>query len=154
MTGYESKRKMAADKLQEDLLNYGTAWSQDGKRIDPMSVYKEPVTEREALKLALEFVESINLGSRSASVEQQRKAIAAIKAALAQEQEPVACVQDLDEVKRKHLVYEKGMDWKDPLYTAPTPREWVGLTAEEIASIPLNEHTLQTAERLLKEKNT
>ena len=39
-------------------------------------------------------------------------------------------------------------------YTAPTPREWVGLTAEEIASIPLNEHTLQTAERLLKEKNT
>ena len=34
-------------------------------------------------------------------------------------QEPVACVQDLDEVKRKHLVYEKGMDWKDPLYTTP-----------------------------------
>jgi hypothetical protein len=34
-------------------------------------------------------------------------------------QEPVACVQDLDEVKRKHLVYKKGMDWKDPLYTTP-----------------------------------
>ena len=32
-------------------------------------------------------------------------------------------------------------------------REWVGLTAEEIASIPLNEYTLQTAERLLKGKN-
>ena len=38
------------------------------------------------------------------------------------EQEPVACVQDLDEVKRKHLVYEKGMDWKDPLYTTPPQR--------------------------------
>ena len=41
-------------------------------------------------------------------------------------QEPVACVQDLDEVKRKHLVYEKGMDWKDPLYTTPpAQRQWV-----------------------------
>ena len=39
--GFTAKRKMAADKLQEDLLNYGTAWSQDGERIDPMSVYKE-----------------------------------------------------------------------------------------------------------------
>ena len=48
------------------------------------------------------------------------------------EQEPVACVQDLDEVKRKHLVYEKGMDWKDPLYTTPPQRTWVGLTDEDI----------------------
>ena len=50
-------------------------------------------------------------------------------------QEPVACVQDLDEVKRKHLVYEKGMDWKDPLYTTPPQREWVGLTAEDFSAI-------------------
>jgi len=39
--GFYAKRAMAADKLQEDLINYGTSWSQDGKRIDPMSVYKE-----------------------------------------------------------------------------------------------------------------
>lgn len=38
----------------------------------------------EAMKLALEFVESINLGSRSASVEKQRKAITAIEKALAE----------------------------------------------------------------------
>jgi hypothetical protein len=52
-------------------------------------------------------------------------------------QEPVACVQDLDEVKRKHLVYEKGMDWKDPLYTTPpaAQRPWVGLTDEEKADL-------------------
>ena len=44
---------------------------------------------QEALKLTLEFVESINLGSRSASVEQQRQAITALRKALAQpEQEP------------------------------------------------------------------
>ena len=42
------------------------------------------------------------------------------------EQEPVACVQDLGEVKRKHLVYEKGMDWKDPLYTTPPQRKPLG----------------------------
>ena len=58
---------------------------------------------QEALKLALEFVKSINLGSRSASVEQQRQVITAIKEALAQTQEPVAWTladkvrQDLDQ---------------------------------------------------------
>ena len=41
------------------------------------------MTQTEALKLTLEFVESINLGSRSASVEQQRQVITAIKEALA-----------------------------------------------------------------------
>ena len=38
----------------------------------------------EVMKLALEFVESINLGSRSASVEKQRKAITALEKALAE----------------------------------------------------------------------
>ena len=32
---------------------------------------------------------------------------------------PVACIQDLNEVKRKQLVYGQGMDWKDPLYIHP-----------------------------------
>jgi hypothetical protein len=51
--------------LHEDRIKYGTAWSQDGKRIDPMSVYKEqPAQEpaREALKLAIDGLERI-LGS-------------------------------------------------------------------------------------------
>ena len=44
---------------------------------------------------------------------------------------------------------------RDETVAQPTPqRPWVGLTAEEIASIPLNEYTLQKAEKLLKEKNT
>jgi len=38
---------------------------------------------QETLKRALDFVESINLGSRSASVEQQREVIAICKEALA-----------------------------------------------------------------------
>jgi hypothetical protein len=73
-------------------------------------------------------------------------------------QEPVACVQDLDEVKRKHLVYEKGMDWKDPLYTTPPKREWVGLTNDEIELIieDCDYVALDVApaiEQALKEKN-
>jgi hypothetical protein len=52
---------------------------------------------------------------------------------VATQQEPVACVQDLDEVKRKHLVYEKGMDWKDPLYTSPPQRK--PLTDDEITEV-------------------
>jgi hypothetical protein len=45
---------------------------------------------------------------------------------------------------------------KGPRKTTPPTeqRQWVGLTAKQIASIPLNEYTLQTAERLLKENNT
>ena len=72
------------------------------------------------------------------------------------EQEPVACVQDLDEVKRKHLVYEKGMDWKDPLYTAPPQRTWVGLTDEERQDIALEVpiDAVFITEAKLKEKNT
>lgn len=43
-----------------------------------------------------------------------------------------------------------------PLYTTPpaAQRTWVGLTAKQIASIPINEYTVQTAEKLLKENNT
>ena len=68
--GYDAKRKAAMDKINadfdeeyikmhEDRIKYGTSWEKDGKRIDPMSVYKEPVTEREALKLAVDGLEKI-----------------------------------------------------------------------------------------------
>ena len=64
--GFEAKRKAAMDKINADFdeeyikyrtafpkeytaasvlgdqAKYGTSWSKDGERIDPMSVYKEP----------------------------------------------------------------------------------------------------------------
>ena len=44
--GFMAKRAMAADKLVEDLAVYGTSWSKNGERIDPMSVYlDEPAQE-------------------------------------------------------------------------------------------------------------
>ena len=85
------------------------------------------------------------------------KELAALKAQPAPVQEPVACVQDLDEVKRKHLVYEKGMDWKDPLYTTAAQRQWVGLTDEEMQAL-LDRYAhmemMRAIEAKLKEKNT
>jgi hypothetical protein len=77
---------------------------------------------QDELKLVLEFVKSINLGSRSASVEQQRQVITAIEKALAQpEQEPV-----ID--KSAAIRIATALGW--------TPqRTWVGLTDEEIAEV-------------------
>ena len=120
---------------------------------------------REAMKLALEAFEYIEHNYMSLPAP-ATKAITAVREALAEQpaqQEPVACVQDLDEVKRKHLVYEKGMDWKDPLYTSPpAQRTWVGLTDEEIQTewvlTPQNDRAEgiwfgRRIEAKLKEKN-
>lgn len=136
--GFPAKRQAAMDKINsdfdgeykkmhEDRIKYGTSWSQDGKRIDPMSVYKEPVTERKALKLALEALEADELdmvddGSGN-MVFRKEQAITAIKEALAQ----------------------------------PAPqREWVGLTAEEAAECWTTSatQTWKNFEAKLKDKNT
>jgi hypothetical protein len=53
MTGYQSKKAAALDEegmylvhqTAHDLATYGTSWTQDGKRIDPMSVYAQPAQE-------------------------------------------------------------------------------------------------------------
>jgi len=63
-------------------------------------------------------------------------------------------------VAYRHL-YSAGFEYCDvgdqcnecePLYTHP--HQWKGLTANEIASIPLDEHTVQTVEKMVKDKNT
>ena len=118
----------------------------------------------EAMKQALEALElhakqypHMQKGYTVDAITSLRQAIAE-----AEKQEPVAVVQDLDEVKRKHLVYECGFDWKDPLYTHPQPkREWVGLTDEEIEIVSGDytesegfKHGARWALDQLKEKNT
>jgi hypothetical protein len=105
--GFQAKRAMAADKLQE------------------------PVNLLEARRIAAEYGTSDSQVDNGNLYFALSKCLEHIDAQPAQE--PVACVQDLDEVKRKHLVYEKGMDWKDPLYTAPPQRQ--PLTDDEMWSL-------------------
>ena len=79
-------------------------FAQPEQEVDWEKLYRLEVKKKEAL---------------AAKYERDIKPLTKIVPMTQPEQEPVACVQDLDEVKRKHLVYEKGMDWKDPLYTTP-----------------------------------
>lgn len=67
--GFQAKRQAAMDKINsdfdeeykkmhEDRIKYGTSWEQDGKRIDPMSVYKESAQEPVALQWLVEMIMS------------------------------------------------------------------------------------------------
>jgi hypothetical protein len=85
------------------------------------------MTKDEALKLALETLESIQAVYPCETV---GKRITAIKEALAQpEQEPAAWYRDEDGIR----IYYESKVWDDatPLYTTPPQRTWVGLTDEE-----------------------
>ena len=88
---------------------------------------------QEALKLALDALETelsidwTNNDEFNASAEKMYEAIAAIKEALAQTQEPVALV--IDGVLVKSAISEK---FTGHLYIQPLQRTWVGLTDEEI----------------------
>ncbi len=64
-------------------------------------------------------------------------------------QEPVAWMNDIDQYVR-----DNGKILLAPPILPKPPKQWNGLTAEEIASIPLNERTVQTVENLLRSKNT
>ena len=125
MTGFESKREAAADKLQEP--------------------------EREALKLALEALETCGEDEWHSDDDyvmvqiynetMVNRAITAIKEALAQPaQEPVAHVYLFDHDGRPLIAWNnaKGIKIGDKLYTAPPQREWVGLTDDEIKKIVAN----------------
>ena len=115
---------------------------------------------QEALKLALDFVETVHVGEWVGSIERQLEVITAIKEALAQpEQEPVAwlitdekinslqvdSIQRLvDRARHAHMTDIKlringqdewhQADWlKHLTRTTPPQRTWVGLTDDEIA---------------------
>jgi hypothetical protein len=137
---------------------------------------------QEALKLALEALETelsidwTNNDEFNASAEKMHEAIAAIKEALAQEQEPVAWMFQHDLTGRMNYVSNDGVHNPTiflemnpryalvcPLYTTPPQRTWVGLTDEEIDSYfedcgwsPSEDYypVIKDIEAKLKEKNT
>lgn len=103
---------------------------------------------QEALKLALEALERLALPKNADDI--FRRAITAIKETLAQEQEPMATVEDnsqkwknMDGAIAFHLIERHADNWSDArkmmeewlsANTAPPQRTWVGLTSEKIDS--------------------
>ena len=104
MTGYQSKRAAALDKLEQ--------W------------------DNEALKLALEALEFDGFTPDDATHRHYTiKAITAIKAAMAQPaQEPVAWMMPDGQIIDKWALQFYGGQAGKPLYTTPPQRTWVGLT--------------------------
>jgi len=137
--GFKAKQAMAADKLQE------------------------PVMEREALKLAKDvLLRLINLTNHDNSI---YEAVDKCEAALAQPPLPVQQAQEpmawqwLGSAHfRKKLPKNADKTAWNPLYTTPPKRPLVGLTDEERSQLVSLHHGWneygQAIEQRLKEKNT
>ena len=88
---------------------------------------------QEALRMALDFVETVHVGEWVGSIERQLEVITAVKKALAQTQEPVAIVDANDDGYWADILPNRSVKVGQMLYTTPPQRTWVGLTDEEIA---------------------
>ena len=116
------------------------------------------MTEREALKLALEALEDSEDQLAKPYSTDVRRAITAIKEALAQpEQEPVAWKD-----KTYGNLHHQDFGNSIPLYTTPPQRTWVGLTDEDLEPMcddwriifgPYVHDFSKAIEAKLKEKN-
>ena len=140
------------------------------------------MTKDEALRIALEALESVLANHKGAPVLPWIEAKDAIKAALEAKVEPVAWRTFDGEGGYDYHTYEYNEDyavkwdannpkhkgWVEPLYTTPPQRTWVGLTTEEksgqrpfdngllfnSAEAQVWELAVDYAEAKLKEKNT
>jgi hypothetical protein len=136
------------EQLMNDQINYGISVTQGGKRIDPMSIYKEREQDGKC-KYCID-------------------GCPACDARKLPEQEPVAYIN----VEQRKLEWAKYMSWdtptvvnlpKIPLYTTPPQRTWVGLTDEEIKALAKKHNGIfydcdidfaRAVEAKFKEKNT
>lgn len=122
------------------------------------------MTDREAMRLALEALES---RYASGSLERCGGAITALRARLKQPQqqaEPVAYLSQAGNFLSplEFTVGEAALYGWTPVYTSPPQRQWVGLTAEDLAQIESDEFwstgnhmaIALAVEDKLKEKNT
>ena len=91
---------------------------------------------RKAMQLALEALEFEASGWEDAPPI-TRDAITTLRKALETEQESVAHVYLFDPNGRPRVAWDNasGIKIGDKLYTAPSKREWVGLTDEEVSDV-------------------
>ena len=149
MTGFDSKRRIALDRLDDD----------------DIQIYAQPegkiMTKDDALTLeALKYAASMGYPS---SMLKDMFAPFTIKrnVAMAQPvQEPVAYCYVQKGTSVDILTFDDAPDDAVdgtifPLYTAPPPRPWVGLTKDDCKGMSLGDKVVAVwADRLLKEKNT
>ena len=130
---------------------------------------------QEALKLALDFVETVHVGEWVGSIERQLEVITAVKEALAQTQEPVAHWSDC--AVHSEPAYPKGecdcggivavadytalsdkyVALSDKYVALKAQRTWQRLTDEDISEIVRGTHNtgsfVRAIEAKLKQKN-
>ena len=93
------------------------------------------------MKMALEALETVTVDVKTTpnAYEASRQAITALRAAIEEAQEPVAWMTHSDDLMPLfHRTKEAALNWQTqptPLYTAPQPREWVGLRGEQIYEV-------------------
>jgi hypothetical protein len=121
---------------------------------------------REAMQMALEALEDANDVARMEFSDEDyySEAINALRQALEEKQEPVAWISDSPtKGNGKQLHWTKSEAWRwssniTPLYTAPTKREWVGLTDDDYEELLRTRewgvYLIEAVENKLKEKNT
>ena len=127
---------------------------------------------KEALKLALEYVELVQDDRYNAEHIDREALVAAIKEALMSvpdgaqpEQEPVAWMNDSTPsgIFARHMEGAKNFGCTIPLYTTPPQRTWVGLTEKDLELLSAEWRIVYGAwmddfardiEAKLKEKNT
>ena len=127
--------------LEQPTFDYNTAFSHGYEAHRVEQKLEQPAYETESWKNNMKEAEKILAKAKFANEQPS--------------QEPVAWLQEYENENGDiyHTVTDERIGINDiPVYTHPAP-SWQGLTAKEIASIPLNEYTVQTVERILKEKN-
>ena len=167
--GYQAKRQMAMDKINadfdeeykkmhEDRIKYGTAWSKDGERIDPMSVYKEQPAQEPVSFPCCGYTDANAIRWNQFNGVVQCHMCGQVYTVAQPAQEPVAWQWLGSAHFRKKIPKNADITAWNPLYTTPQhTATWVGLTDEDkqkLAAAQFGWEDLCLAvEAKLKEKN-
>jgi hypothetical protein len=165
MTGYQSKKAAAQDKLAVDREQL-EHWLEALKDIDALHHPAEPESadaQKAIADMGKVLAQQDGQSNFCAQCEAFARELKAVKQALAAQpsQEPVAWMTPDGEgfrIRFSPPTNDVPLGW-DALYTTPQQRTWVGLTDEEISDMAINNPPMvhefaRAIEAKLKEKNT
>ena len=161
--GYQAKRQMAMDKINadfdeeykkmhEDRIKYGTAWSKDGERIDPMSVYKEQPAQEPVSFPCCGYTDANAIKWNQFNSAVQCHMCGQVYTVAQPAQEPVGFMNGghIYELQQKLIPYgyvypKKEIGLSVAVYTAPQhTATWVSLTDADIERIKLMTYEKET----------